>query len=163
MGAAKISIARPNLFGHYTVVQNPCLPVPRPQNQLQSTRYLANPELTRTRQNTRYKVLHISRHFFKTITTDNKSSPYFSHHGHFSCFILVLRSGDYVDSCYEEGESRTTIYFRQIQERHGLMLLNKRRKKETKIAVFRSRRDKELLQVIENGLHKFYSRITCYI
>ena len=84
VGAAKISIARPNLFGHYTVVQNPCLPVPRPQNQLQSTRYLANPELTRTRQNTRYKVLHISRHFFKTITTDNKSSPYFSHHGHFS-------------------------------------------------------------------------------
>ena len=156
VGAAKISIARPNLFGHYTVVQNPCLPVPRPQNQLQSTRYLANPELTRTSQNTRYKI---SAHFPSFLQNHHDWQQDQSLFQSSRTLFLFYFS-------FKKWRLRRQLLWRGWKQNNNLFQADTRtawvdafEQKSQERNEDRSRRD----EVIENGLHKYYSRITCYI
>ena len=93
LGASKISIARPNLFAQYTVVRNPCFRCRDSRTSSSwsaTTWYLANPELTTTPQNLKYKLLNNPRHFFKIYTAVDKINLYFHHHQH----LEVSRSID---------------------------------------------------------------------
>ena len=91
LGASKISIARHNLFAHYTVVQNPCFRCRDSRTSSSwsaTTWYLANPELTTTPQNLKYKLLNNPRHFFKIYTAVDKINLYFHHH---QLLLVVLK------------------------------------------------------------------------